>query len=289
MKILVIPGIGDMHWVLLKLESFIVKHCPGEKPEVWVWNFDGRPRSGEFIERVPFVKFGGYLNESIDMDRKSFDESYMRGDPNFAKIADFHGFDYYLCVNGMLRVGLPWNSILPQYKTNWNYEIKTDDCPVPFDEKYIIFYFSDHGMFKNNWTKYLDAPKIASLLDVMKDWGYKLILTGSSWDKPFNDKIQSYSNNKNLINMCGDTSLPELLGLIKGASAFVGWCGGNTIISQHMNTPTLMLWSNYFNRQFQTNWVDPNRINKTYIPMSVDRFDKSAFYQNLETLLGSKR
>lgn len=287
MKILVIPGIGDMHWVLLKLESFIEKHCPGEKPEVWVWNFDGRPRSGEFIKRIPFVTFGGYLDQPIDMDKKRFDESYMRGDPSYAKIAEFHGFDYYLCVNGMLRVGLPWNAILPQYKTNWNYEIQMDDCPVPYDDKYIIFYFSDHGMFKNNWTSHLDAYKIKRMLDGLKKWDYKLVLTGSSWDEPFNEKIRN--NDPDIINTCGQTTLPELLGQIKGASAFVGWCGGNTIISQHIGTPTLMLWSNYFKREFQTNWVDPDKINKIYKPMNVEGFKLYDFYDNLERLIGRKR
>ena len=117
MKILVIPGIGDIHWVLLKMESFIKKNCKGEIPEVWVWNFDGRPRSGEYIERIPFVKFGGYLNKPMDMDKYRFEESYMRGDPAYSIIPKFHGFDYYMCFNGMLRVGLPWNDILQQYET----------------------------------------------------------------------------------------------------------------------------------------------------------------------------
>lgn len=288
MKILVIPGIGDMHWVLLKLESFIEKHCPGEKPEVWVWNFDERPRSGDFIKRIPFVKFGGYLNEPIGMDKNSFEKSYMTGDANYAKISEFHGFDYYLCVNGILRVGLPWNSVLPFYKTNWNYDINLEGCKSPVEGKYIIFYFSDHGMFKKNWTGHLDASKTAKLLDRMSDWGYKLILTGSSWDKPYNDKIVGYSESGKLINMCGDTSLDELLGLIKGASAFVGWCGGNTIISQHMNTPTLMIWSRYFKREFQTNWVDPLRINKVYIPMNVENLNPQDFYKNLGDLIGRK-
>lgn len=283
MKILTIPGIGDIHWVMLKMESFIEKHCPGEKPEIHVWNFDGRPRSGEFVERIPFVEFGGYLNEPLSMDQTRFHKSYMEGDIEYAKIPEFHGFDYYLCVNGMLRVGAPWNSILPQYKTNWNYEIKTDDCIVPYKDKYIMFYFSDHGMFKNNWTGPMDAYKIKRMLDGLKKWGYKLVLTGSDWDRPFNEKIRN--NDPDIINTCGETSLAELLGLIKGASAFVGWCGGNTIIAQHLGTPTYMLWSNYFKREFQTNWVDPNKINKVYKHLNVEQFKLQEFYDDLERLI----
>lgn len=289
MKILVIPGIGDIHWVLLKLEAFIAKNCPGEKPEVWVWNFDGRPRSGDFIKRIPFVKFGGYLDRSIDMDKKRFHNSYMKGDPRDAKIQNFHGFDYYLCVNGMLRVGADWKTIFPEYNTNWNYEINLDGCTTPIKEKYIMFYFSDHGMFKGAWTGHLTHHKIAKLLNNMQNWGYKLVLTGSSWDKPFNDKIMQAITTSQVINMCGDTSLDDLLGMIKGAAAFVGWCGGNTIISQHLNTPTLMLWSNYFDKRFQTNWVDPRRINNMYIPMNVENLDAQQFYKNVRELIGEQR
>jgi ADP-heptose:LPS heptosyltransferase len=137
-------------------------------------------------------------------------------------------------------------------------------------------------MFKE-WIRHMPAKKIKELLNGIK--GYKLVLTGSSWDKPFNDLVE----NENVINMCGDTSLDELLGLIKGASAFVGWCGGNTIISQHLNTPTLMLWSNYFeHKSFQTNWVSPEKIDTVYKPMNVEGLDFDQFYKNIGDLLERK-
>lgn len=171
---------------------------------------------------------------------------------------------------------------MPQYKVNWDYEIKTDDCKIPIKEPYIIFYFSNHGMFEE-WIRHLSPKRIKALLAEIK--GYKLILTGSSWDAGFNQLLES----DNVINMCGDTSLDELLGLIKGASAFVGWCGGNTIISQHLNTPTLMLWSNYFeHKAFQTNWVSPNRLDTIYKPMNVESLDFNEFHKNLGELLERK-
>jgi ADP-heptose:LPS heptosyltransferase len=133
-----------------------------------------------------------------------------------------------------------------------------------------------------NWVNHLPPEKIKDLLAQIK--GYKLILTGSTWDAPFNELLES----ENVINMCGDTSLDDLLGLIKGASAFVGWCGGNTIISQHLNTPTLMLWSNYFEKPFQTNWVSPDRLGKMYIPMNVEGLNFDEFNKNLGELLERK-
>lgn len=279
MKLLTICGIGDIHWVMLKMESFIEQNCKGEKPEVHIWNFDGRPRSGDFVKRIPFVEFGGYFNQPLEIDKHRFHTSYFHN--KYQEIKNFHGFDAYLCLNGGLREGYSMDDILPQYKTNWNYEINLDGCETTIKEPYIIFYFSNHGMFQE-WVNHLTPKKIKQLLSQIK--GYKLILTGSTWDSEFNRFLES----DDVINMCGETSLDDLLGLIKGASAFVGWCGGNTIVSQHLNTPTLMLWSNYFDKPFQTNWVSPDRQGTIYRPMNVEGLNFDEFHKNLGELLERK-
>jgi hypothetical protein len=276
MKILLIPGIGDIHWVMLKMESWIAKNCPGEKPEIWIWNFDGRPRSGDFVRRIPFVKFGGYLDRNIDMDKRKFHHSYMTG--LVSEIKDFYGFDYYICVNGELRIGKLMDRILPRYEINWDYEIDLKGCEPPIDDPYIIFYFSNHGMF-TQWVRAMPPEKIKKFIGSIKD--HRLILTGSTWDSDFNKLLEG----GNVENWCGDTSLDQLFGLMKGAKAFVGWCGGNTIVSQHINTPTLMLWSDYFIKQFQTNWVKPEKIGTIYKPLNVENLTFETFRKNLDELL----
>ncbi len=281
MRILTICGIGDIHWVMLKMESFIEKECKGVIPEITVWNFDGRPRADGFVKRIPFVKFAGYDNEPMGRQQKRlFHEVYMDGSKEV--VAGFKGYDYFICVNGSLRIGHSMNNIMPQYGTNWNYKINVDDCTSSYSEPYIIFYFSNHGMF-TDWVSKMNSEKIRSFMQQIK--GYKLILTGSSWDAPFNQELED----NGVINLCGKTSLDDLFGLIKGASAFVGWCGGNTIVSQHLNTPTLMLWSDYFShRAFQTNWVDPDRLGKVYIPMDVETANNDSLMRNLGVLLERK-
>lgn len=279
MRILTICGIGDIHWVMLKMQSFIEKNCKGVIPEVTVWNFDGRPRADGFVSRIPFVKFAGYDNQPMGNSQKRlFHQMYMDGSKDI--VAGFKGYDYFICVNGGLRIGHSMANIMPEYSTNWNYKINIDDCTSPYSEPYIIFYFSNHGMF-NDWVSKMTPEKIRSFMQQIK--GYKLILTGSSWDEPFNQELED----NGVINLCGKTDLTQLFGLIKGASAFVGWCGGNTIVSQHLNTPTLMLWSNYFpHRAFQTNWVDPDRLGKVYIPMDVETATNDSLMKNLAVLLG---
>jgi hypothetical protein len=282
MKILTIPGIGDIHWVMLKLESFIEKNCPNEVPEIYVWNFDKRPRSEDFVKRIPFVKFGGYfdleINSLTTSQKNIFNSSYISGDRG-SEFKDFLKFDAYLCVNGQLRAGHSMKDILPKYKTNWDYKIDLSGTEPKIKDPYIIFYFSDHGMF-TSWVSHLTEDKIKSFLKSIKD--HRLILTGSVWDSRFNKKLEDVG----IENWCGDTSLDDLISLIRGAKAFVGWCGGNTIISQHLNTPTLMLWSKYFReKNFQTNWVKPEKIGTVYRNLNVEKLSTDVLIRNLNELL----
>lgn len=279
-KILTVSGIGDIHWVMLKMESWIKKNCPNEKPEIYIWDFDGRRRSEDYVKRVPFVKFGGYFEHDLASEKKKFNAAYIHG--IFSEEKKYLGFDSFICVNGELRNGKQMPDILPQYDINWDYEMDLSGLDKPLiDEPYIIFYFSDHGMF-NRWVSAMPPTKIKEFLRSIK--GYRLILTGSKWDSDFNKLLED----EGIENWCGDTSLDELLNLMKHASAFVGWCGGNTIISQHIGTPTLMLWSEYFEKQFQTNWVKPEKIGSTYIPLNVEQLTLNKFTESLEKLLETK-
>ena len=80
MRILTICGIGDIHWVMLKMESFIEQNCKGTIPEITIWNFDGRPRADGFVSRIPFVKFAGYDNEPMNnIQKRLFHQVYIDG------------------------------------------------------------------------------------------------------------------------------------------------------------------------------------------------------------------
>ena len=262
MRILVIPGIGDVHWVMLKMQSFIEKHCPGEKPEIWVWNFDGRPRSADFIKKIPFVTFGGYWDKGIEVAKETFDAAYFKNERQLVK--DFQGFDYFFCVNGGLRIGKNFETeVLPEYKVNWDYPLDLSGIPQTTYKNYVLCFFSEHGMF-GNWVKTMPVDKIRRVLKAIQNRGYNIILSGAHWDADFNKKLEM----PGVINLTGQTSLDDLLSLIQGCECFVGWCGGNTIIAPHMGKRTLMIWNNYFKEEgFYTNWVKPANLNTLYRPV----------------------
>jgi ADP-heptose:LPS heptosyltransferase len=235
-RILVPAGMGDIHFAALKLESFCKRHLL-DKPEVWVWDFDGRPRSLDFIKRLPMCDVGGYFDEPIGhgFDRDLFDSFYSKGQIN--SVRNFRGFDYLLCVNGSLTEGKNFQTeILPHCRIDWDYKLRqTEDennygREILRDGKYVIFFFSDYGMFKN-WVKVWNKEAIVKFLTethyLLPE--YRFILTGKNWDLPLNEEIQR-SLTFPAENFVGLTNLDELLGMIRNASGFAGWCGGNTII-----------------------------------------------------------
>jgi len=267
-RILVIPGLGDLHWVALKLRSFCEVHHIDD-PEVWVWDFDDRPRSLEYVQRLLSCRSGGYWHQPLtNRTRSIFNECYMLGSRDV--VTPFEGFDHFLCVNGSLRQGRTLSEILSDCAIEWDYPLRTTPEELRYSGeqlsrgKYLLLYFSDQGMFRT-WLASWTTARIALFLDTLHETmpEYRLLLTGSRWDERFAKELLSQVSAP-VENLVGQTSLDELMGLIRSASGFVGWCGGNTIISTHLGTPTYMFWSGYFCKGMQTNWVDPNKLGSTY-------------------------
>lgn len=278
MKILLIPGLGDIHWVMLKMESFIANHCNGQTPEIWIWNFDNRPRSHDFIARIPFVKFGGYWDRGIDVAPKIFKQAYKTGEMTILR--EFHGFDFFICFNGRISMGVDHNKIEPSLETNWNYPIDLSGLDRPRAEKYVLAFFSDFGMFKN-WINIVGAENIKLLLQKIP---YKIILTGSSWDEKLNNDLGGFEN------LCGKTSFNQFFSLMLHSEGMIGWCGGNTMLASHLGIPTVMGWCrSYFPHQgFRTNWANPVTIGTTYHPFEVEDWNRTTLVNLLEQAIGHK-
>jgi hypothetical protein len=153
-RILVLPGMGDIHWVALKLRAFCESQGI-EKPELWIWDIDGRKRSLEFVQRLPMATAGGYWEQALTADiRPAFFGSYMR--PGADVVPGFMGFDWFLCFNGSLRWGRNLErDILPGLAADWGYELAQTREEAMLGEafratgRYVLLYFSGHGMFSH--------------------------------------------------------------------------------------------------------------------------------------------
>lgn len=275
-RILVVSGLGDIHWVALKLQSFMDARGIVD-PEVDIWNIDQRPRSMEFLKRIPFVKAGSYFDGQLIRDvKRKFRSCYMTGGVDV--IPNLCGYDYFICVNGSLRVGTRIEETMDGCAVDWNYALLQSDAEKEafaswtYRGPFVMLYFSDHGMFRdwiNSWPVTAIATFVRDLAARLPE--HRLVLTGSSWDREFGQRLMHELTGEScLYNLVDRTNFDQFMGMLRACSGFVGWCGGNSIMATHLRKPTYMLWSDYFIREFQTNWIQKDAIEETYFPRSVE-------------------
>lgn len=279
LNLLMLPGIGDLHWIFLKLAG--MRQNPKTELRVHVWEFEGRPRSIEFVRKVPFLTAAGYVN----LDKRLLKTAEFRGvylTGSHTVVPAFDKFDYLIGLNGVLVNGKSMiKDILPHVPTDWDYPITESEEEKTFSAEftakypnYGLFFFSNHGMFGNHWIPHLTPQKIQMLLEELHKRmpNTTQIYTGSLWDGPMSQRLPSTPY---AINLVGQTSLDQLIALIRKAKYFVGFCGGNTIVSTHLKTPTCMIWSKkqFPIAAFRWNWVKPGALNKTYIWKDAETID----------------
>lgn len=292
-KILLLPGIGDIYWVAVTLESFCKVHNLG-KPDVYIWDIDGRRRSIEFVERIPFVNSKGYW----DYPHKAvpnFSESYRTGEN--CVFPDFLGFDYYIAFNGWLQAGKAIDGAIPGVRTNWDFQLgRTDEdimaereLHVKFPKGYIVAHLSGYGMFKH-WIRKWGAEGCAELCEkVYKLTGLPVLLTGCEWDAPFADRVFRRIRNKaaKIYNYCTQTPPDQFYGMLHGASGVIGWCGGNTILATHLKVPTLMLWSEVYFKDpaFYNHACSPESLGNWYEPHVIEHVTPVQMAEAFKALL----
>jgi len=259
---------GDIYWVFIKLQSLLkkngIKHA-----DIYTWEIQEHKfnRSKPYIERVPFVRYGG--SKVISTQNNScFNDIYFG---NVWKKENFQEFDYVLSMNGILRNGYDLDSHkLDEYESNWYFSLTQSDeedaARIEYKKlgDYIVAYFADDGMYSSTWLKHLPINKIHYILSrLYRDTGCKIILTGGKWDKSFSTRLANLCQDIDIIDMTGQTSMNQLFALIQESKGMIGWAGGNTIKSVYFKVPTVIIWSQYFkNEGFYYNSVPPDSINK---------------------------
>jgi hypothetical protein len=277
LRLLLPPGLGDIHWVALKLRAWLEREDADAR--VWVLNHDGRPRGLEYVRRLPFVRTGHYYNpgcSEIEMlGDAAFRSCYYTGEREVLR--DFLGFDAFLCFNGSLLKGRSIDyEILPDCLTEWDYPVR--EMPEDRDvlqrmptRKFILFGLSDFTIF-GEWVRSIGEGNLRRLLkEIPRQFpGTTPVLTGASWDAPLCDRLADVA-----LNLAGKTSVGELLALMRRADAFVGFAGGNGVVATHLACPTVILWHRaiYPEPKFRHNWVEPEKRGRAYQYMEADQYD----------------
>ncbi len=255
MKLLLPPGIGDIHWCMLKMQSFAERMNGGKKPVVSICTMAGnKNRAKGYVDKLPFVEWGGYFDMS--KHKREFLEAFTQG-----KIRGFKQFDYLYGYNTQVEKGLPPSEWWPKECTvNWHYPMQQSfeegqrmERATTALSPYVLVSFYTHGWYQQ-WTNVLPPELvIEAIREVIPN--ATILITGAHWDRPVADALAKRTNSQSIA---GKTTIEELCGLIRGAEAFVGHAAGNAMLAVHYRTPTVMLWSeSKFKRAMWDCWAPP--------------------------------
>lgn len=272
--ILVPPGIGDSYWSIVKMEGMMKEKgialpsvsvvCPRSKKH------NGHMRAFPFLEMFPFVHASWDVVDNQDAAHKTiWREAYSQEGRTLFK--NVLGNDYFLSYNGHLRVGKELADIDPKWECNWFPPMFVSLDQTSFQTyaqarfgKYIVFYFIFQGTYCY-WTSQFSLDKVAkSVVSICEETGCVPVFVGGKWDAADNSLSQVMRNVPNAINLVGKTSLQQVFGLIKGAQMVVGYPSGLTIMSAALKQKTMVIWNDYYNRDFFQNAMPPAVRGKTY-------------------------
>lgn len=222
-------GVGDVYWCLTKLKAF----AAGEPVQLVIQSspFD---RAREWVEMVDFIasaEFGVFKCGT-------------------AREVGFYGrwktLDAVLWPNAVIDRGERIETWLPHLATDLDFEVKCPDYAPR-----VVVYPSSLGSAR--WTTRTGEfwDKVITHLTQMVG---PVTLVGAHWDEDLARMITAPCE-----NLIGQTSLPQLAGILKSARVVAGVISGITILANHFRTPCAAMWHDQrFPEGFPTAWVAPN-------------------------------
>lgn len=294
--IMVPPGIGDLYWVMAKMQAFIDSRDLGI-PDIHLMcplkmAYEQHARSLPFIDMFPFVHNTNHIVTEGPFTQRSplWHEAYaVQGRTIFENIP---GYNYAICYNGHLRVGKPLEYIDPHLKTNWyppmfvslEQDRYKEDCRRQFGD-YVVYHWIFRGTFKRWMSEFSVAHIVAASNIVARQTGCTSVFAGAAWDQfldgELHQTIKSIPRSQDLL---GRTTVDQLFGLLRGARAVVGYPSGLTIMAAVFGVPTIMLWHDYYNRDFSWYCVPPDVRRRNYFVERTYGLNYEKFGQEITEL-----
>jgi len=278
------PGIGDMHWVLTKLESFKEKNGIDEL-KIHIDRNPSLNYSREFLKLVPFI-------DDVDDGQKRLPFRFsIAGGDGIPLQRNVNGVDYLIEINSRLEQGVRIENVLPEYKVNFNYPIKNPREAKSFAQtikkgmggKLFLFYASSVGGNKN-WCKNTWQPKdwvkLANL--IYSKTKKRTLLMGAQWDAAYSAMVKSVDAKNTIQNFVGKTSIAEALALLREANFMVGFLSGLVILATRFKIPCVSFWPtlkqapHWINpEKFKLSWIPPNAKRDGYMPINYGGKDSN--------------
>jgi hypothetical protein len=293
-RILVAGGIGDVYWVMVKIEAFCKREGIKEKPKIMVLAPDGlwesaKKRSIPFLEMIPSVTVGN-PSTVLNMPNECKDNKYMMkiygGYETKAIYPGFMGYEYFICYNGVINTG-KWIEEVDDLACNWYLPLHISERQKQYQSncqqqygKYAVFYFSMVGDFLTKNMGQFSLNKMAeSINHLVKQTNLSPVFIGASWDLHWPDKNKNWEDQLPIliskvpgaINLVGKTKLDEAFGVMRGAELISGYHCGLTNIGIMLRKPIVLLWAtDRFPENTPLAVAPPSTRNTTYVPLLTE-------------------
>jgi hypothetical protein len=309
-RILVPTGIGDIYWVLVKLQSFLKKRGIVDKPKITILGNGDESclRSLPLLEMIPFVSIGDPVSfplDSIEPRPFSMEKIYRESFVEFGRTVypGLHGYDYFICYNGVINSG-HWLDDCDDLECNWHFDLTISKQQEQFRElcikkygKYAVFYWTFNGNYIDYQLAQFPLERIAeAICQICCKTNLTPVFIGAWWDLMYNDFLaRLISLVPGAINLVGKTSLDKAFGVIKGSEMVLGYHSGITNMAVVLGKKTILLWPSAlpFGHRFKASVplavAPPETRNNTYRPMftdglTADKLVKKAIELHRETI-----
>lgn len=271
------PGIGDIHWALLKMGA--LRKLLGRPFIVHVAHDEKHTSTVAYLKMVPWIA------DAVD-DRKvppaipqyfpgRNDDPALYGTLNGC--AGLHGYDYCLFPNFILDQGGHVEDFLPGLEIDYDYEMVgwMGAAPGEWTGRHVLYpsgYLPNRAFHNGKWT-------VQDWVDVARATDRPLLVgSDSSDDMGYTADVSAALSDAGIPhdNVCGRTPMPLLINILKTAKSVVGLNCGVPILSSAWGVPTVMLWGaddfpiegchNHHNKM-KTCWLNP-RQEYPYVALS---------------------
>jgi hypothetical protein len=249
LRVAVWLGIGDCHWVSMKLRALSRLH--GGRPVHVYVNESPNHASVGYLELVPFVDRAFLSEDAIYNPIKDLEGTYKAERwSTLDGCAGWRGFDYVLIANGHLERGERIETWLPELATDYSYELLIPEADRAYARSLaapgsVLLYPSgtgaNRGFHRDWWTvrAWADVIRQLNALEIVP----VLVGANSSEDRAYRDRLVHAARGLSFVDTVGKTNIPQVCAMIEDAAVWCGLNSGLGIVSAMRQTPTLMMWS----------------------------------------------
>lgn len=266
------PGIGDVHWCIMKAEALRAFHEPCRmKVEVSSMSSpEAKHRSLGFLDLVPFVE-----NSSVEDFHFAQQLIATKSNPFFSMYPNPH-----------LEAGNRIETWHPELATDYSYPLFAPASDKGWAQaikqqaggKLFVFslasevYYEDFTLGEWNVGKWVDVVEW-----VQKEHGIKPVIIGGSWDLSYAKEFLKQIGEENCIDLVGETSVASAFALFREAEVVCGPASGMTIMALHIGAKVVMGWPvreyKYrdvsFHTGIRTSWINDEQTSR-YAPIGWD-------------------